>query len=116
MQPVSLDGGKSKPHVCGSMSLCETFRRLERIEQTLDSISKLMATQADVEAALQTLTTAIGSAASAIQTKLNALQAQISAGASGPDLAPQVAEIQADIAAVQSLGSETPAAPPAPAA
>jgi len=91
---------------------------LVRLENQLNRIEtqlKHMATQADIEAALQTLQAAIASAAAAIQTKLNSLQAQITAGASGPDLAPQLSEIQADTAAMAALGNETPAPAAAPA-
>lgn len=68
-------------------------------------LRRIMANQADVEAALQTLTTAISDTSTRVLAKLTALQAQIDAGASGPDLSTQVTEIQADVTALGSIAA-----------
>jgi hypothetical protein len=79
--------------------------------------NKIMATQADLDAALDKLGKAVSDAATRISNDLSALQAKVAAIPAAADLAPEVARIgaMADAVAAIDPAAPTPIAPPTPA-
>ncbi len=89
--------------------LKKIFAKLESIERTLGELIQIgkntMATVADLEQEIQSLTTAVSDAATRVSAKLADLQAQIAAGATAADLSPQIAEIATDVTALGNIGA-----------
>ena len=77
---------------------------------------KIMATQADLDAALDKLTTAVSDAAARVSADLAALNAKIAALPGAPDLSAEVAKVQSGIDAIAAIdpASPTPIAAPNP--
>jgi hypothetical protein len=68
-----------------------------------------MATQADLDAALDALMTAVKAAADRVSADIAALQAKIDSGATGPDLQPEIDKVNAGVAAISAIDPSAPA-------
>ena len=103
MSVDSIAGALVIAGACGL--LWRAIRRLERIEEN-------MATKDDLDAALATLGTTLQTATTDITGAFAALEAKIEAGASGPDLAPEVAQVNAAIEGLKGIDASALAANP----
>ncbi len=81
-------------------------RRLTQLEGKLN---KIMATQVDLDAALDKLAQAVSDAATRVSADFAALNAKIAAGTPPADLSPEVAKVQAGLDAIASIDPAAPA-------
>lgn len=81
-------------------------QQLNRIEERLNT----MPTQADLDTALDNLSTAVTDAATRVSADLKALADKIAAIPGAPDLSPEIAKVQASIDAIKAIDPAAPAA------
>lgn len=87
---------------------------LKLLKQLLKEMKTMAAGQAELRDMVQKLKAALAKAQAEIQSDVDALKAKIDAGMAGPDLTPELTELQSTVDALDQLDPDPTNPPPAP--